>query len=83
MRLLPLRQIRQQTQGITPIADKIIVHEEDWTSPAEIIEQLKLVEHLCIGFGARDTAKQLGNIAPFTFPGTAAAKLHRRHMIGF
>jgi len=27
MRLLPLREIRQQAQGVAPVADKIIIHK--------------------------------------------------------
>ena len=77
MLLLPLRQIRQQTQRIAPIPDKIIVHEEYGASPTKIMEPLKFVDHLGVGFGPCDAAKELGNIAPFTFPGATAAKLYR------
>src|SRR5688500_17041642 len=61
MGLLPLRQIRQQPQSVAPIPDKIVVHQEYGASPAEIVEQLKLTDHLFIGFGPRDTTKELGN----------------------
>src|SRR5262245_28437097 len=56
MRLLPLRQVRQQTQSIAAISDKIIIHQEHGTSPAKIVEQLKLTDHLGVGLGPRDAA---------------------------
>ena len=63
---LPIGEHRQQIHRISLVADEVVVNQENLASPAQSIQQFKLVHHLIRGLGAGHATIELGDVAEFT-----------------
>src|SRR5688500_7975991 len=64
--LLPIDQRGQQQTHVLLVADKIVVHDEQWTSPAQPFQFVELGDDLLFALGARDSAVDLDDVAKLT-----------------
>ena len=59
---LPCDEGTEQAQGISPVANEVIIHEKQRAAPTKIVQQIEFGQHLLRGFGPRHSAVELGNI---------------------
>jgi len=79
--MLPWNEGTEQTQGIAPVADKIIIHEKETAAPPQAVQQIEFCQHLLRGFGSRHSAVELGNIAKLAIKRASTRKLQQHRAV--
>ena len=72
----PLGQLRHQRTDVFLVADKIVVNDEDLTTPANPQQRVQFGENLLIAFCAWDASVNFYDVAELTIEWTAARVLH-------
>src|SRR5712692_524651 len=72
----PFGQLRHQQPDVLLVTDKIVVNDEDLTTPANTQQRVQFGENLLIALRAWDAAVNFYDVAEFTIEWTAARVLH-------
>ena len=78
---LPGDEGPEQAQGISPVADKIIVYEKKTPAPSQAVQQIEFCQHLLRRFGPRHAAVQLGDITKLAIKRTPARELQQHRAV--
>ena len=78
---MPAFDFGKQQLGIALIANEVVVHKEDRSSPAEVVQTLKLGYQLVRRFGAGLAAVKNDDVAELAVEGAAPGKLNAHGVI--
>jgi hypothetical protein len=78
---LPFPQTGKESKRVTLVADEVVVHEEQRASPAQVVEQLELAQHLLRVLRPRDPSVELGDVAELAVERAAPRELKRHRVV--
>src|SRR5207302_8604776 len=78
---LPARDLGQELGRLAPVADEVVVDDEDRSAPTELVERVELAQHLRRALHPRVAAVELDDVAELALEGAAARGLHAHRRV--